>query len=129
MIDLFDATTRQGLLERLERLQADSPRQWGKMEPAQMLGHCTAALQVGTGDTPLERSMIGLLLGWMARKKLLGPEPFPRNSPTDPTFVVRDARDFAVEKVRLQAVIDRFVALGPVAAGTRTHSFLGTLSG
>src|SRR5436190_17083673 len=111
MLDLFESATRIDLLARLGRLQADSPRQWGKMDAAQMLGHCAAALQVGTGDTPRPHGLIGRLLGWTARKKWLGPEPFSRNSPTDPTFVIKDARDFTIEKVRLEALVERFVAL------------------
>lgn len=129
MLDLFDPGTRAELLERLGRLRDDSPRQWGTMDPAQMLGHCSAALQVGTGDTPRPHSVVGRLLGWMVRKRLLGSEPFGRNSPTDPTFVVKDTRDFAIEKVRLEALIERFAARGPEAAAAQTHSFLGRLSG
>ena len=129
MFDLFDPATRAELLERLGRLQPDSPRQWGRMDPAQMLGHCAAALLVATGDTPRPHALIGRLLGWTARKKFLGPEPFSRNSPTDPTFVIRDARDFAIERVRLEALIDRFVALGPDAAGRQMHSFFGRMTG
>ncbi len=129
MLDLFEPATRADLLARLGRLQADSPRQWGTMDAAQMLGHCAAALLVGTGDTPRPHSLIGRLLGWTVRKKLLGSAPFGRNSPTDPTFVVKDARDFAIEKVRLEALIERFAALGPESAGRQTHSFFGRLSG
>lgn len=128
-MDLFDTATRQQLLDRLAGLQPDSPRQWGKMDAAQMLGHCTAALQVGTGDTPREHSLLGRLLGWTVKKKLLGDAPFSRNSPTDPTFVITDARDFAVEKVRLQAIIERFAAQGSAAVAGRTHSFFGRLTG
>ena len=129
MIDLFDPATRGQLLERLGRLQPDSPRQWGKMDAAQMLGHCSAALQVGTGDTPRPHSMIGRLLGWMVRKKVLGAEPFGHDSPTDPTFVIKDARDFTIEKVRLEALIERFATLGPESAGRQMHSFFGRLTG
>jgi hypothetical protein len=129
MLDLFEPATRADLLARLGRLQPDSPRQWGTMDAPQMLGHCAAALQVATGDTPRPQALIGRLLAWTARKKWLGPEPFSRNSPTDPTFVVKDARDFAIERVRLEALIERFVALGPESAGRQMHSFFGRMTG
>jgi hypothetical protein len=129
MQNLFDTATRQGLVERLGRLTAESERRWGRMDAAQMLAHCSAALEVGTGDTPKKRALIGVLLGWTVRGKLLGDAPFPRNSPTDPGFVVTAPRDFAAEKARLLALVDRFVERGPVRAAEATHSFLGRLSG
>jgi hypothetical protein len=106
-----------------------SVRQWGKMDAAQMCAHCATALEAGTGDKPLKHKLIGKLLGPLVRKKMLGDEAFPRNSPTDPTFVFTDPREFAVEKQRLQAVIVRFVDRGPARAAEATHSFLGRLSG
>ena len=129
MHDLFDAASRQEILDRLDRLAPDSPRHWGKMAPAQMIAHCANALEVATGDQRRKLSLLGRLLGPLVRKKILGDQPFSRNSPTDPTFVIRDARDFAAEKGRLRSLIDRFVALGPEHAATCTHSFFGRLDG
>lgn len=129
MLDLFDASSRQQLLDRLDRLAPDSPRQWGKMSPAQMLAHCANALEVAAGEQPRKQALIGRLLSPFVRKKFLGEAPFPRNSPTDPGFVISDSRELAAEKQRLQAVVDRFVALGPEHAAACTHSFFGRLSG
>jgi len=129
MHDLFDGASRQEILDRLDRLAPDSPRQWGKMGPAQMLAHCANALDVATGDRPLKQAWIGRLLGPLVRRKVLGDAPFSRNSPTDPGFVIKDSRDFAAEKRRLQAAVARFVELGPEHAGACVHSFFGALSG
>ena len=97
------------------------------MNVGQMLAHCAAALEVATGETPRQQAFIGKLLGWMVRSKLLGEQPFGKNSPTDPTFVVTDPRDFALEKERLLADIGKFCDAGPDHAGKQTHSFLGRL--
>jgi hypothetical protein len=129
MHDLFDDTSRRSILERLDRVEPASQRQWGKMDAAQMMCHCAVALEAATGDKPRQHSLMGKLLGWMVRKKILGDAPFSRNSPTDPTFVISDARDFAREKTRLVVLIQRFVDLGPDAAGAQVHSFFGRLSG
>jgi hypothetical protein len=84
MHDLFDAASRREILDRLDRLTPDSPRQWGKMTPAQMLAHCANALEVANGDQPKKQILIGRLFGPLVRKKFLGEAPFPHNSPTDP---------------------------------------------
>jgi len=60
---------------------------------------------------------------------MLGDKPFSRNSPTDPTFVITDSRNFVREKERLLELIGRFCAGGAAAAGGQMHSFFGRISG
>src|SRR5216684_1860422 len=129
MQSLFDSSDRQSILQRLERLEAASQRQWGKMNPAQMLTHCSRALEVPIGDRAPKQLFIGKVIGRFFRSVTLGEKPFSRNSPTDPTFVVSDERDFAAEKQRLVTLIDRFCQRGPSEAGRAIHSFFGRLNG
>jgi hypothetical protein len=129
MQTLFDPATRASISARLTSLSPDAVRQWGKMDAAQMLAHCSNALEVGTGDRPRKHSLLGKVLGRFVRTSLLGEKPFPKDSPTDPTFVITDARDFAREKERLTALVRRFCEAGPDAAGKQVHSFLGRMSG
>ena len=129
MKSLFAADERQQILDRLGRLEHGAVRQWGKMEPAQMLAHCAIALEVGTGDRERPHSFIGKVLGRFVKGSLLGEKPFSKNSPTDPTFVVGDPRDFEKEKARLVGLVSRFGDAGPGAADGRMHSFFGRLKG
>ncbi|MCA1612416.1 MAG: DUF1569 domain-containing protein [Acidobacteria bacterium] len=129
MQTLFDASGRQSVVERLDRLTPSSSRQWGKMDVAQMMAHCSAALAVATGDTPRKQALIGRIFAPFVKASLLGEKPFSRNSPTDPTFVVTDQKDFAREKERLTGLIGRFAERGPELAGAQIHSFLGRLRG
>lgn len=129
MQNLFDATAKKDILDRLESLSPAATRQWGKMEAAQMLAHCTVALEAGTGDKPRKQLFIGRVFGPFVRKGLLGEKPFSRNSPTDPTFVITDAREFAAEKDRLARLVQKFCERGREAAGKSVHSFLGRMSG
>ena len=130
MKNFFESSDRREILDRLEKLQPGATRQWGKMDPAQMCAHCAIALEVAAGDVPKTQAFIGKVLAPFVKKKLIhGPEPFSKNSPTDPTFVVADARDFAKEKARLVAISSRFADAGPAAADGRVHSFFGRLTG
>lgn len=129
MTTLFDPSSRETVLARVDSLRADSVRQWGKMTVSQMLAHCSAALEVATGDTPRRQQWIGKIFAPFVRTKLLGEAPFSRNSPTDPTFVIRDDRDFAAERRRLVGLVNRFAEQGPESAGRQTHSFLGSMRG
>lgn len=129
MKTLFEAADRGPLLQRLEALQPDSSRQWGKMNTAQMLCHCARALETATGDRPMKQKFIGKLLMPFFRKSMLGEKPFSRNSPTDPSLVVADEQDFLAERQRLTALIARFVERGPSAAAKETHGFFGKMTG
>jgi len=129
MQTLFEPSARQQIRERLDSLQLANARQWGKMDPAQMLTHCSLALEMATGDQPMRQKLIGRILSPFARSWVTTDKPFSKNSPTDPKFVVSDARDFAKEKERLTNVLDRFCELGPESAASRTHAFFGKLSG
>ncbi|HEY6136478.1 MAG TPA: DUF1569 domain-containing protein [Thermoanaerobaculia bacterium] len=129
MKTLFDATDRESLVARIKALDPAAARQWGKMDPAQMLCHCGRALETATGDRPMKQKFIGKILAPLVRKSVLGEKPFGKNSPTDPTFVVADTRDFAAEKARLLALIDRFAQRGTAEVGKETHAFFGKLSG
>ena len=129
MTSLFNPEAHSRLVVRLARLEAGATRGWGKMDPAQMLAHCSIALEVATGEQPRRQKLLGKLLAPFFRAKLLGEEPFSRNSPTDPTFVVADARDFAAEKARLRRLVDTFAKGGPEPAARQVHSFLGRLTG
>src|SRR5262245_45478503 len=108
MPTLFDDADRAALVARVQSLQPGAARQWGKMNAAQMLCHCAHALEVATGDRVLKQALIGKILSPFVRSSVLGDKPFGKSSPTDPTFVVSDERDFAAEKTRLLALMDRF---------------------
>src|SRR5439155_20183826 len=104
-------------------------RQWGKMDPAQMMTHCALALEVATADGPGKQKLFGKLLAPFVRKSVLGEKPFGRDSPTAAALVVSDARDFDPSRERLCRVIELFCHQGPDAAARHVHSFFGKLSG
>jgi len=129
MKSLFEPADREALLRRLAALEPGTGRQWGKMNAAQMLCHCSRALETGTGDRPMKQKFLGKILVPFIRSSILGEKPFSKNSPTDPTFVVAEECDFIAERTRLLALIDRFVQRGATSAGKETHAFFGRLSG
>jgi hypothetical protein len=129
MNNLFNPADRESISRRLATLEPDSPRQWGKMNPAQMLQHCSRGLEAGLGDRITEQLFLGKLFAPLFKGLTLGPRRFSRNAPTHPTFKVADAGDFAREITRLATLIDRFVQRGPEAISRFPHAFLGHISG
>ena len=128
MKNLFEPATTEEVKQRMARLKPDSERQWGKMRPAQALAHCSVGMEVSVGLKFPSRNLIGRLIGRRVLKTFLAGKPFPRNSPTDKSYVVKDERDFSVERQRLLELIDRFAGGGPAGCTNHPHSFFGHLT-
>jgi hypothetical protein len=128
MKNLFEPATTEEVKQRMAQLRPDSERQWGKMSPAQALAHCSVGMEVSVGLKFPSRNLIGRLIGRRVLKTFLAGKPFPRNSPTDKSYVVKDERDFAAERQRLIEFIDRFAGGGPAGCTNHPHSFFGHLT-
>ena len=79
---IFDAADRARITARLDALRPEGPRQWGKMDPAQMLAHCAVAIELPLADPNRKQRWIGRLFAPLVRAKYLGDVPFPKSSPT-----------------------------------------------
>jgi hypothetical protein len=129
MPNFFEAPHGDGILARLAALGPDSSRQWGKMTAAQMLAHCSIAVEAANGDRPMKQIFLGKILTPFVRAGFVGPKPYSRNAPTGSTLVVKDPREFATEKSRLLAALLRLREAGPDAAARHPHGFIGRMTG
>jgi hypothetical protein len=72
--NLYDLSRVEEVKQRLLRLRPDSRRLWGKMEVAQMMAHCSAALEMATGLIRPPRLLVGRLIGWAIKPLVLRDE-------------------------------------------------------
>jgi hypothetical protein len=129
MKNLFEVAQVEEIKKRIAQLRPDSERQWGKMNPAQALAHCTAAIGMASGKPRPPRILLGLLLGPLAKKSLIiNGEPMRRNSMTEKSMLVTDERDFELERQRLRESIDHFVEGGTEICTKHPHFFFGPLT-
>jgi hypothetical protein len=129
MKNLFEAARVEEVNERMAHLRPDSERLWGKMNVAQMLAHCSAAIGMAEGKVSPPRILLGRLLGPLAKRSLIvNGEPMRRNSMTEKSVLVTDERDFQVERQRLRESIDRFASGGPGICTKHPHFFFGPLT-
>lgn len=129
MKTLFDSGTYGEMLERLGNLAPDSERKWGKMSPSQMMEHTARALEMATGDVPLKQAFLGKAIGWIFKGKFLGEQPFPQNSPTGPTLIIKNDPEFETTRARLRDLITKFHNLGEGGTDGNIHGFFGSLTG
>ncbi len=128
MKSLFDKGSYEEIIRRMNALTPDMQRQWGKMEVAQMLAHCKEAFKVPLSDKKIPRMFMGILLSWIVKSKLYNEEPWKKNLPTAPNFLIKDQRDFNTEKKELTELITKFYSGGHGNVGKFPHPFFGTLS-
>ena len=128
MKNLFDKDTHAEIINRINILTANSRRQWGKMNVGQMLAHCKEAFKIPLSDKKMPRTFLGLLIGWIIKNKLHDDNPWKKNLPTAPNFIIKDERDFEKEKQELTILIDRFYHGGPDKVGLFPHPMFGTFT-
>jgi hypothetical protein len=128
MKSIFEQATLDEVVTRINSLNAGSQHLWGKMGVAQMFAHCSTTLEVAAGRRTARRLLIGRIIGPLFKKRYTGDSEFFRNSPTHPTFVITDQRDFAGEKQRLLGLARAFSEGGEAKCTTLPHSFFGRLT-
>jgi hypothetical protein len=102
MKSLFRREDIEELISRIDQLEPRSQRLWGKMDVAQMMAHCSGALDMASGRLNPPRTLIGRLMGRFVRPIYTNEKPFSKGYPTDKRLVVADQRDFLLEQARTQ---------------------------
>ena len=128
MKSLFNPEDNNELVQRIERLTPTSPAQWGKMNVAQMLSHLQEPIKIAFGEVKLKQSLVGVLFGRMAKKKMMKGDTLTKNLPTAPSFIRKDDRNFEKEKTQLVSYVKAFVTKGPDGLTKDTHPFFGKLT-
>src|SRR5215475_15942807 len=125
MKNLFEQQTIDEVVTRIDKLQPNSQRQWGKMDAAQMLAHCSITMDIASGRTNPPRIFIGRLLGPFLKSIYTNDKPFGKNSPTGKELIIANSRDFAREREQLKTKIQQFHAGGEAGCTRQPHPFFG----
>ena len=96
--NLFDPAVKKNIIARINKLTPLSKALWGKMTVGQMLAHCLVPIGAGLVTNTIPRTFIGRIFGPFAKKMLYIDKPFKCHLPTDPSFVMKDEKDFEKEK-------------------------------
>jgi hypothetical protein len=100
---LHDPEVRASIRRRVESLQLDSPRQWGKMSIDQMLWHVNVSLSEAAGEyTP---TGIKVPLPKPIMRFIILHAPWGRGARTRPDMLVVSEHDFNTQKERCLALI------------------------
>ena len=128
MKSLFNPSDCNEMISRINKLTPQTSGQWGKMNVGQMMTHLCRGFQSATGELKLKRSLLGILMGRIAKKKILSDKPWGHNMPTDKGFVIVDQRNFDEEKMALIGLLQRFATAGPNSVSKDPHPFFGPMT-
>ncbi len=104
MKTIWNSEAKDELLSRVEQLTADTPRQWGKMDTAQMLWHCKYPLTVAIKN---EDKGNGKWYMKLFKKSLYNEKPFKQGLPTAKFLVATESKNFEDEKSQLIDLIHK----------------------
>ncbi len=110
MNTIFDKTTKDELVNRINSLNENSIAQWGKMNVYQMIKHCRLWEEMMQNKQNLKQVFIGKIFGKMALKTVLkGDKPLKRSTPTIPSLMIKESTgDIALEKAKWIASIEQY---------------------
>jgi uncharacterized protein DUF1569 len=128
MKTIFDRDTYQEIVRRLESLQPNAQRQWGKMSVAQMLEHNSRTIQMAMKRGG-QQALAGKFVSWIFRNEFLGEKPFSKNAPTGPDFKVSGEPNFQATRDKVKALLRDLHAMGEAGCDGNVHRFFGRLSG
>lgn len=109
MKTLFDKSTRDELIGRINTLNKASSAQWGRMNVYQMVKHCTLWEEMALGKRQYKQVFIGRLFGKMALKGLLKDDrPLGRNTPTISELKITANGDVLSEKAKWMGLVEEY---------------------
>jgi hypothetical protein len=129
--NIFEKDVTDEIIGRINQLDENSQRQWGKMNVDQMLAHCsvTYAYEFEPERFKKPNFLLKFMLKNFVKKYVVSEEPYKSNSNTAPDFLIKDRRNFETEKAKLIANIQKTQELGmPHFEGKENFSF-GKMTG
>lgn len=124
--NLWESNARQELSNRLDKLTPESSGLWGRMNARQMVAHLVDGLRMAVGDMTPKEKKLPIRFAPLKQLIIYGP-PFPKNLPTAPELITRQADDWEAECASLRGLMDSFAGR-QAGADMPRHPAFGQLS-
>ncbi len=111
--NVFNPTVTNEIVARINKLSTSTTAQWGKMNVTQMLAHCNVTYEFAYEEKHKKPNFfMSLILKHLVKGEVTSEKPNKKNSSTAPEFIIKDDRNFDVEKSRLIQYINKTQQLG-----------------
>lgn len=127
--NIFKADVSNKIIDRINDLKPTTKCNWGKMNVSQMLAHCNVTYEMTFENIhPKPNAFLKFILKMIVKKKVVTETPYQKNGKTAPAFIIKENKDFEIEKQRLINYISKSQKLGETYFNDKeSHSF-GVLS-
>ncbi|SRR5258706_5354306 len=96
MKSIFEKSSYDELVNRMQKLNSSSPHLWGKMDIGQMLHHVNLTVEAPLGKTVTKGKPVFFMK--IFKSVLYNDKPFRRGDPTPKDFKVTGTYNFEAEK-------------------------------
>lgn len=126
---VFDPTTTQNFIDRINSIEANKKPAWGKMDAAQMLAHCNVVYEMSFEDIHKKpNGFVKFMLKAFAKSTVVGGKPYKKSGQTAPQMIVSTSKEFETEKQRLITYLNKTQQLGAAHFEQRESFSFGKLS-
>lgn len=125
MKNVFDLNDSKEIISRIHALTPETKALWGKMRVDQMLAHCNVSYEMAYEHIhPKPNAFMKFILKLLVKKSVVNDIPYKQNGQTAPAFIIKDEKNFQIEKERLINYIQKTQQLGEAYFdGRESHSF------
>ncbi|MEE9439918.1 MAG: DUF1569 domain-containing protein [Saprospiraceae bacterium] len=117
------------LIARLNRLKRKTEPLWGKMAVGQMLAHLNIGFEmIYEKIHPKPNVLMKFILKRFVKKSVVSKTPYPKNARTAPQFLIKEDRDFEVEKKRIHDYILKTLNHGESYFDGRDYHSFGVMT-
>lgn len=106
MKSIFEEATYTKILTRIDSLNENSERQWGKMTVGQMAWHCQFPFVIGIKNK--NKGNGNLFVRLFFKKQMYGDTPFRKNLPTASNLKTKGEKNLSTEKALLRQLVTDF---------------------
>lgn len=130
MRNIFNPVDVDFYIKNINQLTPDITPRWGKMSATEMLAHCNVTYELIF--EPQKHKKPSFIAKWLMKKfvknKVVNDLPYKQNLPTGAMFVIKDNRNFDVEKKRLIGFLQKTQQLGADAFDGKNSESFGQLN-
>lgn len=99
MKNVFKQSDAAEVIDRINKLNPETKALWGKMNVTQMLAHCNVTYELIYEDKhPKPNAFMKLVLKLLVKSSVVGEKGYKKNNPTAPQFLIKEERNFEIEK-------------------------------
>ena len=107
MKSIWDKTSKEDIVKRLNKLNTQSKPQWGKLSCEAMLAHLADSLKMALGKLPVKMMKLPFR-HWPLKQLAVYVLPIPKNTETSPELISRKSESFPKELESIEELFNEF---------------------